>query len=150
MKLTPEYKKNIIPILIGTRADTMIQIANSGENCGFYYTVSKETNLFYSIFNFPIDSDLESILNNYWCHTYECNYVTWFSCGDERNFYPDMQRTSEVSIFLTSYFNFKYPWYNLLFTPGHFCPDDWEKNGWGKLIKNQRGLIRYLNEFNIE
>ena len=137
-------KKNIIPISIGKRAESMTRIANSGENCGFDYHVTRESLCFYSMYNFPIDSILKTLLKDFSCQTYECDYEDWFPCGDEHKFYSDSQITSHVCNFLTAYFNFKYPGYNLVFTPST-SPMPTEDNYW----KNN-GVCFYRLEFPLQ
>lgn len=122
--MKPQYNKHIFPICIGQRPIKMSQIANSGENCGFSYHVKEIQQIFFSLYDFPLTSELEALIKDFGNRFIQVDYEEWYPCGDENYFQCDRELTSKMCYFLNSYFNLKYPYYQIEFIPGNITAHD--------------------------
>ncbi len=114
----PKYNKHIFPIYIGQRPVEMIKIANSGENCGFSYHVKELKQIFFSLYDFPLTTELEAIIKEYGNKNIQVDFEEWYPCGDEYLFQCDRELTAKMCYLLNSYFDLKYPYYKIEFIPG--------------------------------
>lgn len=121
------YTRNFIPIILGTRPSEKCRIANSGENGGFDYHITKISYCFYSLYDFPIPTDLLPILEKFGNREESCDYEEWLPCGRETQLEYDRELTSKICFLLNAYFNLTASYYDYEFIPGQFCTEgnDW-------------------------
>ena len=116
--MKPQFNKHIFPICIGHGPVEMTLIANSGENCGFSYHVKEIRQIFFSLYDFPITPELEDLIKDYGNKNIQVDYEEWYPCEDENYFQCDRELTYKMCSLLNSYYNLKYPHYQIEFIPG--------------------------------
>ena len=140
--ITPKYSKQFIPIILGIRPIANCRIANSGEDGGFNYHITKISHCFYSLYDFPIPNDLLPILARYGNREESCDYEQWLTCGNENVLEYDRELTSKICFLLTAYYNLTMPYRDFEFIPGNFCTerDDWVNHNPIKFIFSLRNI----------